>query len=213
MSTIAFLGLGNMGRPMALNLARAGHAVLGWDVTASAMQAFAAAGGTLATDLPSALLAADTVVTMLPAGAHVRSAYLGEGGIIAATARQGALLIDCSTIDVQTARDVAAAAGGRHMVDAPVSGGVGGATAGTLTFMVGGGDAAFARAEPLLQAMGRTIMPARPAPGRPRRFATTWCWAFRCSRYPKPLCWLTALVWPGRSCSTSPASPPASAGR
>jgi 3-hydroxyisobutyrate dehydrogenase len=163
MSNVAFLGLGNMGRPMALNLAKAGHAVQGWDVTPAALQAFAAAGGTLAADPASALAAADVVVTMLPAGQHVREAYLGDAGIIVATAARGALLIDCSTIDVQTARDVAAAASGRDLLDAPVSGGVGGAAAGTLTFMVGGSEAAFARAEPLFARMGRTVVRAGAA--------------------------------------------------
>ncbi len=161
----AFLGLGNMGRPMALNLARAGHDVRGFDVAAPAMQAFAAAGGTPAADRDAALADADVVLTMLPAGEHVRAAYQGPGGIIARVAAAGALLIDCSTIDVASARAVAAAAqaAGLAMVDAPVSGGVGGAAAATLTFMVGGPEAAFARAAPLLRAMGRTIVHAGAA--------------------------------------------------
>jgi 3-hydroxyisobutyrate dehydrogenase len=101
------------------------------------------------------------VVTMLPAGAHVRSVYLGDGGIVGA-AKPGALLIDCSTIDVETARAVATAVrdAGFDMVDAPVSGGVGGAAAATLTFMVGGTEAAFARAEPILSCMGKAVIHA-----------------------------------------------------
>ena len=156
---VAFLGLGNMGRPMAHNLARAGHDVRGWDVSAQAMQDF---GGATATSRDDALEGAEAVITMLPAGEHVRAAYLGDGGIIARVAASRPLLIDCSTIDVESARAVgaAAAASGLDMLDAPVSGGVGGATAGTLTFMVGGPDAAFTRAESLLRAMGRNVVHA-----------------------------------------------------
>ena len=159
---VAFLGLGNMGRPMALNLVRAGHAVRGFDVSAPALQEFAAAGGALAPDRTAALDGAEAVITMLPAGEHVRAAYLGDGGIIASVVKKGALLIDCSTIDVASARAVGAAAdeAGLDMLDAPVSGGVGGAAAATLTFMVGGPASAFARAEPLLRAMGRNVVHA-----------------------------------------------------
>ncbi len=159
---VAFLGLGNMGRPMARNLGRAGHDVRGWDVFAPAMQAFAADGGTLAMDRDDALHGAEAVLTKLPAGEHVRAAWLGESGIIARVAAARPLLIDCSTIDVESARAVAAAAAaaGLEMLDAPVSGGVGGAAAGTLTFMVGGPAAAFARAAALLPAMGRKIVHA-----------------------------------------------------
>ena len=162
---VAFLGLGNMGRPMALNLIKAGHEVRGWDVAAAAMQAFAAAGGTVAPDRGAALADADAVVTMLPAGEHVRAAYEGPGGIIARVAARRPLLIDCSTIDVASARATAAAAeaAGLAMLDAPVSGGVGGAASGTLTFMVGGPEAAFARGEALLRAMGRNIVHAGAA--------------------------------------------------
>ncbi len=156
---VAFLGLGNMGRPMALNLARAGHDVRGWDISAQAMQEF---GGATAATRDDALAGAEAVISMLPAGEHVRAAYLGAGGIIARVASARPLLIDCSTIDVESARAVgaAAAAAGLDMLDAPVSGGVGGATAGTLTFMVGGPDSAFARAEALLRTMGRNVVHA-----------------------------------------------------
>jgi 3-hydroxyisobutyrate dehydrogenase len=160
---VAFLGLGNMGRPMALNLRKAGHDVRGFDPMPAARDGFAEAGGTVAPDARAALAEAEAVVTMLPAGKHVRAAYIDADGILAQA--RGALLIDSSTIDVTTAREVSAAAAkaGFDMVDAPVSGGVGGAEAATLTFMVGGTDAAFARAEALLRAMGRTIVHAGAA--------------------------------------------------
>src|SRR5579875_2447717 len=123
MARIGFLGLGNMGLPMAANLAKAGHEVEGWDIAPAARQRFAARGGRLAADAAQAA-AGEIVITMLPAGPEVRAAYLGAGGILAC-ARPGALLIDCSTIDVETARAVAAAAAeaGFAMLDAPVSGG------------------------------------------------------------------------------------------
>ena len=153
MARIGFVGLGNMGLPMALNLVKAGHAVSGFDVNTAAMDTLAAAGGKV-TSQPAA--AVDIVLTMLPSGAEVRQVYLGSGGVLD-TASPETLLIDCSTIDVEVARVVATAAQakGLSMLDAPVSGGVGGAQAGTLTFMVGGPQAAFARARPLLEAMGK----------------------------------------------------------
>lgn len=164
MTTIAFIGLGNMGAPMARNLAGAGHSVLGFDAFAPASERYAAEGGTVAGSLAEAVAGAETVITMLPAGAEVRAVVCGKGGVLS-HAGADALLVDCSTIDVATAREVAgeAAASGRAMCDAPVSGGVAGAAAGTLTFMVGGSAAAFGRAEPLLQAMGRTIVHAGEA--------------------------------------------------
>lgn len=163
MARIGFFGLGNMGLPMAVNLAKAGHEVIGWDVVAAARERFAGRQGRLAANAQEAA-AGEIVVTMLPAGPEVRAAYLGEGGILA-HARAGALLIDCSTIDVETARTIAAAAGeaGFAMLDAPVSGGVAGAEGASLTIMVGGAEAAFARAQPILCAMGRTIVHAGPA--------------------------------------------------
>ncbi len=164
MTTIAFIGLGNMGAPMALNLAKAGHDVRGFDVFAAARDQFAAAGGSVSASAAEAVRGADAVLTMLPAGAEVREVVGGADGILA-HAEAGALLVDCSTIDVATARAVAdlAAESGRDMCDAPVSGGVAGAAAGTLTFMVGGSEAAYARAEPLLAAMGKTIVHAGAA--------------------------------------------------
>lgn len=161
MARIAFIGLGNMGLPMAVNLIKAGHQVEGVDVNPASVAKLKEAGGTPVEYAHVAAARADVVITMLPAGQHVRDVYLGTVGIVA-TANPGTLLIDCSTIDVDTARAVASAAEakGLFMVDAPVSGGVGGATAGTLTFMVGGTAQAYQRAEPILQKMGKTIVHA-----------------------------------------------------
>ena len=164
MATIGFIGLGNMGGPMAANLLKAQHRIEGYDVVAAACAALSEKGGHAVADVAAAAAAGDIVITMLPAGPQVREVYLGPDGILA-HARPGALLIDCSTIDVETARAVAAAAAerGLQMLDAPVSGGVIGAEAGTLTFMVGGEAAAFARGEAVLRAMGRTIIHAGPS--------------------------------------------------
>jgi 3-hydroxyisobutyrate dehydrogenase len=161
MARIGFIGLGNMGLPMAQNLLKAGHQVEGVDVTTAATDKLKAAGGAVAETHKIAAARADVVITMLPAGQHVREVYLGAGGIIE-NANEGTLLIDCSTIDVETARAVAAAAQERGllMLDAPVSGGVGGASAGTLTFMVGGPERAFERALSILEKMGKTIVHA-----------------------------------------------------
>jgi 3-hydroxyisobutyrate dehydrogenase len=161
MARIGFVGLGNMGLPMAQNLIKAGHQVEGVDVTTAATDRLKAAGGAVAETHKIAAARADVVITMLPAGQHVREVYLGSGGIIE-NANAGTLLIDCSTIDVETARAVAAAAEGKGllMLDAPVSGGVAGAAAGTLTFMVGGPERAYDRALSILQHMGRTIVHA-----------------------------------------------------
>jgi 3-hydroxyisobutyrate dehydrogenase len=156
MTKIAFIGLGNMGLPMAINLVKAGFAVTGFDLMPASCTAFAQ-HGTVAGSVADAVSAAEVVVTMLPAGKHVAGVY---GTILPAVSGRMPLLIDCSTIDVQTAREVGAAAeaAGLAMLDAPVSGGVGGAAAGTLTFMVGGPETAFAAAQPYLTAMGKTIV-------------------------------------------------------
>ena len=161
MAKIGFIGLGNMGLPMAQNLLKAGHPVSGFDVSTDATERLAAGGGTRTNSIADACKDAEVVITMLPAGEHVREVYLGDGGVLAAV-MPGTLLIDSSTIDVQTARDVAQAAEGEGlaMVDAPVSGGVTGAQAATLTFMVGGSDDACARARPILENMGKTIVHA-----------------------------------------------------
>jgi 3-hydroxyisobutyrate dehydrogenase len=161
MSRIGFIGLGNMGLPMAQNLIKAGHAVEGVDINAAAVEKLKSAGGSEALTAKVAASRADVVITMLPSGKEVRELYLDPTGIIA-SANPGTLLIDCSTIDVETARAVAAAAAARDllMIDAPVSGGVGGAQAGTLTFMVGGPERAYERAHSILEKMGRTIVHA-----------------------------------------------------
>jgi len=159
MATIGFLGLGNMGRPMALNLVKAGHKVAGFDLSKAACDAAAADGLAIATDGAGAVKGADIVITMLPAGKHVVGAYTGAMNLLGA-AKPGTLFIDCSTIDIASARTAAKAATDKEMlaVDAPVSGGVGGAAGATLTFMVGGADEAFAKAKPILEAMGKKIV-------------------------------------------------------
>src|SRR6516225_4291288 len=164
MTTIGFIGLGNMGAPMAANLITAGHQVSGFDIVAGRAEKLRTRGGRAAATMADAAAAGEIVITMLPAGPDVRSVYLGDAGVLA-HARKDALLIDCSTIDVETARAVAVAASqaGFAMLDAPVSGGVIGAETAGLTFMVGGGVAAFARGQPVLAAMGRTIVHAGPA--------------------------------------------------
>ncbi len=161
MARIGFIGLGNMGLPMAQNLIKAGHQLEGVDVNPAAVEKLKAAGGVGVEMAAVAAARADVVITMLPSGKEVREIYLGAGGIVEST-NEGTLLIDCSTIDVETARAVAAAAQakGLMMLDAPVSGGVGGATAGTLTFMVGGSAQAFTRAQSILEKMGKTIVHA-----------------------------------------------------
>jgi 3-hydroxyisobutyrate dehydrogenase len=160
MTTIAFIGVGNMGGPMARNLLKAQMRVLACDPNPDALKLAAAAGAERAASVRAAVEGADAVITMLPAGAHVRTAYL-EDGVLAA-ARRGTLLIDCSTIDMDSARAVhaAAAKAGFDFLDAPVSGGVGGAEAATLAFMCGGSEAAFDRAKPLLEKMGKRIVHA-----------------------------------------------------
>ncbi|HTQ15050.1 MAG TPA: 3-hydroxyisobutyrate dehydrogenase [Rhizomicrobium sp.] len=158
MTTIAFIGVGNMGGPMARNLVKAGHAVTAFDLSDAVLKPVVDAGAKKAASANDAVKEADIVVTMLPAGQHVRSVYLDDG--ILASAKKGALLVDSSTIDIESARAVHAAAqkAGFDFLDAPVSGGVGGAEAGTLTFMCGGSDRAFARAEPVLAKMGRKVV-------------------------------------------------------
>ncbi len=154
MTTVAFIGLGNMGGPMAANLVKAGHAVLGVDLVPQLREAAAAVGVRIADSAAAAAGAADVVVTMLPAGKPVLSVWESL------PAKPGALWIDSSTIDVDSARKAHAIAEkkGARAVDAPVSGGVGGAKAGTLTFMCGGADDAFAAARPILEQMGKRIV-------------------------------------------------------
>ncbi|TBY50211.1 3-hydroxyisobutyrate dehydrogenase [Rhizobium leguminosarum] len=156
MARIAFIGLGNMGGPMAANLVKSGHEVLGFDLAASVLKAAEAGGVKPASHASQAVKDAEVVITMLPQGRHVLTAWTD----ILQTTAQGTLVIDCSTIDVDSSRkahDMAKAASCLSL-DAPVSGGTGGASAGTLTFMAGGSDEAFARAKPILEAMGKKIV-------------------------------------------------------
>ena len=156
MASIGFVGLGNMGGPMAANLVRAGHNVHGFDLSADAVRRAREAGVVAAEDAASAVRGAEAVITMLPAGRHVLEAYPDLLG----AAPAGALFVDCSTIDVEAAKQAhgLAAQAGMRPLDAPVSGGTGGASAGTLTFMAGGEAETFAAAEPLLSAMGKRIV-------------------------------------------------------
>ncbi len=159
---IAFIGLGNMGSGMAANLVKAGHAVAAFDLSSDALARAVAAGCTASESAEAAARDADAVITMLPAGHHVGTVY---GQSVFDVAPPGTLLIDCSTIDVATARALSISAAERNYVavDAPVSGGIAAANAGTLTFMVGGSDVGFARAEPILAAMGKAVIHAGKA--------------------------------------------------
>ena len=159
MSRIAFIGLGNMGGGMAANLAKAGHSVRAFDLAEAALARAEEAGCRRAASASEAVGDAEAVVSMLPAGKHVRQVY---GESVFSAVPGDALLIDCSTIDVASARAVIGAAAGRQlaMVDAPVSGGIAAANAGTLTFMVGGAATAFERARPILEKMGKTVIHA-----------------------------------------------------
>jgi 3-hydroxyisobutyrate dehydrogenase len=161
MANIAFIGLGNMGGPMAINLVKADHQVSVFDLSQPAIDSVVAVGGHQAATPAEAVQGADFVVSMLPAGKHVDSVYLGEDGLINHLSTN-TLVIDSSTIDTATVHKVAKALGekGIHFIDAPVSGGVGGATAGILTFIVGGEAADFEKAKPVLEAMGKNIFHA-----------------------------------------------------
>lgn len=161
MSQIAFIGLGNMGGPMAQNLLKAGHHVTVFDLSPAAIKTLSDAGASVANSAKDAVSNAEIVISMLPASRHVEALYLGETGLLPYIP-QGTLVIDCSTIAAQTAISVskAATALGLTMLDAPVSGGTGGAIAGTLTFIVGGDDDALERARPILSAMGKNIFHA-----------------------------------------------------
>jgi 3-hydroxyisobutyrate dehydrogenase len=159
---VAFIGLGNMGGGMAANLAKAGHEVAAFDLSEDALARAEARGAARAASAAEAVKDAEAVVTMLPAGRHVRAVYAES---VIGQAPTGAILMDCSTIDVDSARAVIAdaAAAGYQMVDAPVSGGIAAAEAGTLTFMAGGTDEAFDRARPFLEQMGKAVIHAGEA--------------------------------------------------
>lgn len=164
MTTIAFIGLGNMGIGMATNLAKADYDVRAFDLSEPAIANAVKAGCKAAKDVKDAVSEADVVVTMLPAGKHVRTVYTSEEGVFS-YAKKGTLFIDSSTIDVPTARDIIAKAEakGFAMIDAPVSGGVGGAAAGSLTFMCGGEKSAYDQAKPILDHMGKNVFHAGEA--------------------------------------------------
>ena len=166
MANIAFLGLGNMGGPMAKNLIAAGHTLTVFDLVEEACAALAAAGADVAASAAEAAEGADVVISMLPAGRHVAATFLGDEGLLARVGKD-TLILDASTIDAATARQVgeAAAALGIDFMDTPVSGGVAAAAAGTLAFMCGGSESAFARARPILEGMGSAekIFHAGPA--------------------------------------------------
>jgi 3-hydroxyisobutyrate dehydrogenase len=161
MQHIAFIGLGNMGGPMALNLARAGYKMTVFDIMPEAVKTLTDAGATSGADIQATVREADIVITMLPGNDHVRKVYTGDNGIFA-SAKKGALLIDSSTINAELAREVSTAAEqkGFEMIDAPVSGGTAGAAAGTLTFIIGGEEGIVAKARPILEKMGKNIMHA-----------------------------------------------------
>lgn len=159
MARIAFIGLGNMGLPMCINLIKAGHEVTGFDLSQDQLEKAKKAGAATAGSIAEVVREQEAVISMVPAGKHVKAVYMDGDGVLAHAVPE-TLLIDCSTIDVATAREVnkAATDAGFDMVDAPVSGGVGGAEAGTLTFMVGGTEGAFTRAKPFLEVMGARII-------------------------------------------------------
>ena len=164
MSKIAFIGLGHMGLPMACNLVKAGHEVIGFDLVPSALEQLVTAGGKAADSAREAIEGVQVVVSMLPASRHVEGLYLGDDGLLAYIAPES-LVLECSTIAPDAARKVhqAAASMGINMLDAPVSGGTAGAAAGTLTFMTGGTAATLESAREFLAAMGKNIFPAGPA--------------------------------------------------
>jgi 3-hydroxyisobutyrate dehydrogenase len=163
MARITFIGLGNMGKPMAANLLKAGHELTAFDLSPSAVEALVSLGAQRADTLAAATAGVDCVITMLPAGQHVERVYLSSGGLLECVA-EDTLLIDASTVAPDTARQIAEAANAKQLpfIDAPVSGGVGGAQAGTLTFICGGEVAVVERAKPLLECMGRAIFHAGP---------------------------------------------------
>ncbi|MFD2166038.1 3-hydroxyisobutyrate dehydrogenase [Thalassotalea euphylliae] len=161
MANIAFIGLGNMGGPMAINLVKAGHSVCVYDLSAQAVIDVVEHGASTATSAQEAVKGAEVIVSMLPAGKHVKAVYIGEDGLVNHI-NKGALVIDSSTIDVASAQEVGKTLteAGIDFIDAPVSGGVGGAQAGTLSFMVGGTKEAFEKAKPVLTNMGKNLFHA-----------------------------------------------------
>tara|TARA_R110001592_G_scaffold363043_1_gene679737 strand:+ start:225021 stop:225905 length:885 start_codon:yes stop_codon:yes gene_type:complete len=164
MAKVAFIGLGNMGGPMAINLVKAGHDVAVFDLSEAALAQLKAAGATVATSAAEAATGVDYVISMLPAGKHVAATYLGDNGLLSQLDASTTVL-DCSTIDAATARSVGEAAAGMGIgfMDSPVSGGVAAAAAGTLAFMCGGSAETFEKARIILADMGKNIFHAGPA--------------------------------------------------
>ncbi|MEH6583237.1 MAG: 3-hydroxyisobutyrate dehydrogenase [Halioglobus sp.] len=164
MANVAFIGLGNMGGPMATNLVKAGHAVSVFDLSAAACEQLQSVGATVSASTSDAVVGADYVISMLPAGKHVAGIYLGDDGLLAQLG-DSVTVLDCSTIDAATARTVGEAAAdlGIAFMDAPVSGGVAAAAGGTLSFMCGGSEDSFAKAKLVLKDMGKNIFHAGPA--------------------------------------------------
>lgn len=158
MANVAFIGLGNMGGPMAVNLVKAGHSVSVFDLSEQAIQVVVSEGANKANSAQESVKDADFIVSMLPAGKHVKALYLGQDGL-SEYIKTGALVIDSSTIDASSAKEVAQGLSekGIDFIDAPVSGGVAGAAAGTLSFMVGGSSDSFERAKTVLNVMGKTF--------------------------------------------------------
>ena len=202
---VAFIGLGNMGLPMALNLLKAGYSVTGFDLVRSQIDAFAGAGGLPEKSAALAVIDADIVISMLPASRHVESLYLGDAGILA-HANPRALLIDCSTISPKVAQDVAKAAKakGFAMIDAPVSGGTAGAQAATLTFMVGGEARDLERARPLLEKMGKNIFHAGAnGSGQTVKVCNNMLLGIQMLGTSEALRWVLPMAWTRKSCLTS----------
>ena len=188
-SRIAFIGLGNMGSGMAANLVKAGHEVAAFDLSGEALSRARSGGCEGAANAPDAVEGAEVVVTMLPAGRHVRQVFVDS---VFPNAKPGVLLIDCSTIDVESARAVAQEASAKDFdfADAPVSGGIAAAAAGGLTFMVGCGDDLFPKVEAALRPMAKAVVHAGEAgAGQAARSATTWSWASPCSACARPSPW------------------------
>lgn len=209
--TVAFIGLGHMGGPMAANLVKAGHRVRGYDLSPAFLKAAADAGVEPAASATQAVTGAEVVITMLPAGRHVLELYED----IVGAARPGTLFADCSTIDVadaRTAHDRAVSAGMRAL-DAPVSGGVVGAEAATLTFMAGGGEDEYAEAEPLLAAMGRKVVHCGGAgAGQAAKICNNMILGVSVIAVSRRSYSARAWACPTRRCTTWPPRRPASAG-
>lgn len=211
MATVGFIGLGNMGGPMAANLVKANHKVTVFDLSEAALDQARAAGCAVASDVQSVTEGADFVISMLPADHHVEGVYLGEKGL-KNVLDKNTLVIDCSTISAETARKVAAelAESGLAFIDAPVSGGVGGAKAGTLTFICGGAETSVDRARDVLNAMGKNVFRAvTQVQARSQKSVITCCfpclWQELQKRYSSELLMAWMPKFYQKSCCRAPA--------